>query len=416
MATKTLMNVPLLDLKAQYETIRPEIDEAVQRVMESCRFIGGPEITALEEEIARYSQCPHGIACASGTDALLLALRALGIGPGDEVVVPSYTFFASAGTVVNAGATPVFVDIDPRTYNIDPHAVEAAITPRTKAVMVVHLYGQCCDVAAIQAVCEKRQLWLIEDAAQAIGSEWEGKRAGSFGDFGTFSFFPSKNLGGAGDGGMMVARNADYADRARLLREHGARPKYHHAIVGTNSRLDALQAAILRVKLKHLDRWSEQRARNAERYDALFEGSRVGRPWRDPRSRHIYNQYVIRVADRDAVGPRSTIRSRSIYSSVSRRSATGRAICRIPKPPRRRPSHSRSIRSWARSACATWPRRCGTSWIVRFRSGAGLTARAGRPGATRLPALRSAPVRTAVPEPSAAPPPDPDECDDRCSP
>ena len=301
MATKTMMTVPLLDLKAQYATIKPDIDGAVQSVMESCRFIGGPEITALEEEIARYSQCPHGIACASGTDALLLSLRALGIGPGDEVVTTAYSFFASAGTIVNVGATPVMVDIDPRTYNLDPHVLEAAITPRTKAVLAVHLYGQCCDIATVKAVCDKHQLWLIEDAAQSIGSEWEGKRAGSFGDFGCFSFFPSKNLGGAGDGGMIVARNPDYADRARLLREHGSRPKYYHTIVGTNSRLDALQAAILRVKLRHLDRWSEMRLKNADLYDSLFEGSRTGRPWRDPRGRHIYNQYVIRVQDRDGL-------------------------------------------------------------------------------------------------------------------
>jgi dTDP-4-amino-4,6-dideoxygalactose transaminase len=299
MATKTAMTVPLLDLRAQYDTIRAEIDDAVRRVMESTRFIGGPEVTGLEEEVARYSQCEFAIACASGTDALLLALRALGVGPGDEVITTAYSFFASAGTIVNVGATPVFVDIDPRTYNLDPHALEAAVTPRTKAVVAVHLYGQCCDIATVKDVCTKRQLWLIEDAAQAIGSEWEGRRAGAFGDFGCFSFFPSKNLGGAGDGGMMVSNHSEHADRARLLREHGARPKYHHAIVGTNSRLDALQAAILRVKLRHLDRWSEQRAKNAALYDQLFEGTRVGRPWKDPRTRHIYNQYVIRSAQRD---------------------------------------------------------------------------------------------------------------------
>src|SRR5439155_8870216 len=265
-----MMTVPLLDLRVQYDAIRTEVDDAVRRVLESCRFIGGPEVLALEEEIARYSQCPYAIACASGTDALLLALRALGIGPGDEVITTAYSFFASAGTIVNAGATPVFVDIDPRTFNIDPHAIESAITPRTKAVLPVHLYGQCCDVATVKATCDKHQLWLIEDAAQAIGSEWDGKRAGAFGDFGCFSFFPSKNLGAAGDGGMMVARNSDYADRVRLLREHGARPKYHHSVVGTNSRLDALQGAILRVKLRHLDRWSEMRAKNAALYDHLL--------------------------------------------------------------------------------------------------------------------------------------------------
>src|SRR5580765_5108322 len=299
MPTRAAMTVPLLDLKAQYADIRTDIDNAVRSVMESTRFIGGPEVSGLEEEVARYSQCAHGIGCASGTDALLLALRALSIGPGDEVVTSAYSFFASAGVIANVGATPVFVDIDPRTYNLDPHRLEAAITPRTKAVIAVHLYGQCCDLTAVRAVCEKRQVWLIEDAAQAIGSEWEGKRAGSVGDVGCFSFFPSKNLGGAGDGGMMVTQNAELADRARLLREHGARPKYYHSRIGTNSRLDALQAAILRVKLRHLDRWSEKRAKNAALYNALFEGSRVGRPYHDPRTRHIYNQYVVRVPRRD---------------------------------------------------------------------------------------------------------------------
>jgi dTDP-4-amino-4,6-dideoxygalactose transaminase len=241
------------------------------------------------------------VACASGTDALILALRALGVGPGDEVVTSGYSFFASAGTVVNVGAIPVFVDIDPRTYNIDAHRLEAAITSRTKAVIAVHLYGQCCDLGAVKAVCDKHRLFLIEDAAQAIGAEWEGQRAGSVGDIGCFSFFPSKNLGAAGDGGMLSTQDDALAERLRLLREHGAKPKYYHAIVGTNSRLDALQAAILRVKLRHLDRWSEARARNAALYDQLLEGSPVGRPFRDARARHIYNQYVIRIAQRDAL-------------------------------------------------------------------------------------------------------------------
>jgi dTDP-4-amino-4,6-dideoxygalactose transaminase len=296
---RTGMTVPLLDLKAQYVTIKADIDAAVERVMESTRFIGGPEISGLEEEVARYSQCAHGIGVASGTDALLLSLRALGVGPGDEVITSAYSFFASAGTIANNGATPVFVDIDPRSYNLDVHRLEAAFTPRTKAVVAVSLYGQCCDLDAVKAVCEKRKVWFIEDAAQSIGSEWEGKRSGSTADFGCFSFFPSKNLGGAGDGGMVVTQDAALAEKVRLLREHGSKPKYYHSIVGTNSRLDALQAAILRVKLKHLDRWSEGRAHNAALYDSLFDGSKVGRPWHDPRTRHIYNQYVIRVPRRD---------------------------------------------------------------------------------------------------------------------
>jgi dTDP-4-amino-4,6-dideoxygalactose transaminase len=301
MPVKAMMQVPLLDLKAQYADIKSDMDQAIHRVLDSARFIGGPEVSGLEEEIARYCGTPHAIGCASGTDALLLALRGLEVGPGDEVVTTAFSFFASAGTIANVGARPVFVDIDPRTYNLDPHRLEAAITPLTKAVVAVHLYGQCCDLTAIKAVCDKHQLFLIEDAAQAIGSEWEGRRAGSVGDLGAFSFFPSKNLGAAGDGGIMTARDAALAERVRLLREHGAKPKYYHALVGTNSRLDALQAAILRVKLRHLDRWSEKRAKNAALYDQLFEGAKLTRPYRDARTRHIYNQYVIRLPQRDAL-------------------------------------------------------------------------------------------------------------------
>jgi dTDP-4-amino-4,6-dideoxygalactose transaminase len=299
MPVKAMMQVPLLDLKAQYADLKVDVDQAVHRVLDSARFIGGPEVAGLEEEVARYCRTPFAIGCASGTDALLLALRGLSVGPGDEVVTSAFSFFASAGVVANVGARPVFVDIDPRTYNLDAHRLEAAITPLTKAVIAVHLYGQCCDLTAVKAVCDKHQLFLIEDAAQAIGSEWEGRRAGSVGDIGAFSFFPSKNLGAAGDGGIMTATDAALAERVRLLREHGAKPKYHHALVGTNSRLDAIQAAILRVKLRHLDRWSEKRAKNASLYDQLFEGARLTRPYRDARARHIYNQYEIRVPQRD---------------------------------------------------------------------------------------------------------------------
>jgi len=308
MPVKAQMQVPLLDLKAQYADIKQEMDQAVHRVLDSARFIGGPEVAGLEEEVARYCSCPHAVGCASGTDALLLSLRALDVGPGDEVVTSAFSFFASAGTIANVGAHPVFVDVDPRTFNLDPHRLEAAITPLTKAVVAVHLYGQCCDLTAVKAVCDKHQVWLIEDAAQAIGAEWEGRRAGSVGDFGAFSFFPSKNLGGAGDGGMITTRDAALSERVRLLREHGAKPKYFHSLVGTNSRLDALQAAILRVKLRHLDRWSEKRALNAALYDQLFEGARLTRPYRDARTRHIYNQYVIRIADRDGLRQRLTER------------------------------------------------------------------------------------------------------------
>ncbi len=308
------MTVPLLDLKAQYASIRPEVDQAVKSVIDSARFIGGPEITALEEEIARYSQCAHAIGVASGTDALILAIRALGVGYGDEVIVPTYSFIATAGAVANCGAKPIFVDIDPATYNIDPQAIEKAVTPRTKAVIIVHLYGQCCDMDAVLEVCGRHGIPVIEDAAQAIGSEWKGRRAGSMGTLGCFSFFPSKNLGAMGDGGMVTSQDPALADRVRLLKEHGGRPKYYHAIIGTNSRLDALHAAVLRVKLRHLDSWSEGRARNAAIYNRLFEGSRVVTPRHDPRTRHIYNQYVIRVADRDKV--RKELTERGIGTEI----------------------------------------------------------------------------------------------------
>ena len=314
MPVKSAMQVPLLDLRAQYADIKHDMDDAIHRVLDSARFIGGPEVAALEQEVARYSSCAHAIGCASGTDALLLSLRGIEAGPGDEVVTSAFSFFASAGTIANVGARPVFVDIDARTFNLDPHRLEEAITPLTKAVIAVHLFGQCCDLTAVRAVCEKHQVWLIEDAAQAIGAEWEGQRAGSVGDLGCFSFFPSKNLGGAGDGGMVTAQNETLAERVRLLREHGAKPKYYHSLVGTNSRLDALQAAILRVKLRHLDRWSERRAQNAALYDQLLEGARLARPFRDARTRHIYNQYVIRVPQRDAL--RQHLTERGIGSEI----------------------------------------------------------------------------------------------------
>jgi dTDP-4-amino-4,6-dideoxygalactose transaminase len=299
-APKT-MTVPLLDLKAQYATIKPEIDAAVQGVMDSARFIGGPEITALESEVAAYSRAAHGVGCASGTDALLLALRALGVGPGDEVVTTAYSFFASASTIALNGATPVFVDIEPDTYNLDPAKLEAAITPKTKAVVPVHLFGQCADMPAIEAICRPRGIPVLEDAAQAIGSEWQGKRAGEMGIAACFSFFPSKNLGGVGDGGMVVSNDAALADRIRLLREHGARPKYHHHILGTNSRLDALQAAVLRVKLRHLEAWHAGRQKNAALYRELLAGTNVGLPVARPEARHIYNQFVVRTPRRDAL-------------------------------------------------------------------------------------------------------------------
>jgi len=292
------MNVPLLDLKAQYATIREEVRAAVERVFESQHFIMGPEVTGLEAEVAEYCHCSHAVGVSSGSDALLVALMASGVKPGDEVILPTYTFFATAGAVWRLGAKPVFVDVLPDTYNIDPQAIEASLTARTKAIIPVHLYGQVADIDAVLEVAGKHGLRVIEDAAQAIGSESKGRRAGSWGDFGCFSFFPSKNLGGAGDGGMVTTCNDELADRVRLLRNHGYRPKYYNKVVGGNFRLDALQAAVLRVKLRHLDRWTEQRQHNANRYRELLAAAnlpQVKTPRDSAEGRHIYNQFVIRV-------------------------------------------------------------------------------------------------------------------------
>ncbi|HEX8746000.1 MAG TPA: DegT/DnrJ/EryC1/StrS family aminotransferase [Pyrinomonadaceae bacterium] len=324
--------VPLLDLKAQYATLREELREALDRVAESQHFILGPEVEALEKEVAQYSQCEFGIGVSSGSDALLVCLMAIGIKPGDEVITTPYTFFATAGAVSRLGAKPIFVDIDPLTYNIAPEVIEAAVTERTRAIIPVHLYGQMADMDPIMEVASRHNLYVIEDAAQAIGSEYKGRRAGSIGHYGCFSFFPSKNLGGFGDGGMVTANDPELADTLKLLRNHGYRPKYYNKVVGGNFRLDAIQAAVLRVKLKYLDSWTEARQRNAARYRDLFneaelainpetvssnstEGSTVRlsagdeRPLREisgvvlpteaPDVRHIYNQFVIRSGRRD---------------------------------------------------------------------------------------------------------------------
>ncbi|MDQ3248960.1 MAG: DegT/DnrJ/EryC1/StrS family aminotransferase [Chloroflexota bacterium] len=296
--------VPLLDLKAQYATIRDEVREAMDRVAESQYFILGPEVKALEEEVAAYSQCKFGSGMSSGTDALLAALMAIHLQPGDEVISTPYTFFATAGCVARLGAKSVFVDIDPHTYNIDAARIEAAITPRTKAIIPVHLFGQMADMDPILAVAERHNLTVIEDAAQAIGSEYKGRRAGSIGHMGCFSFFPSKNLGGFGDGGMVVTNDAALAERLNLLRAHGAKPKYYHKEVGGNFRLDALQAAILRVKLKYLDSWTAGRQHNAARYCQLFWEAGVTAvtlPVEMSDGRHIYNQFVLRCPRRNAL-------------------------------------------------------------------------------------------------------------------
>jgi len=297
------MFFPFLDLKAQYRTIKAEVDEAIQRVMESQHFILGPEVEALEKEVAAYTGTSFGIGCASGSDALLLALMALDVGPGSEVITTAFTFVATAGSVARLGARPVFVDIDPATYNLNPQKLSAALTSRTKAVMPVHLFGMAADMTAIMEIASTRGIPVIEDAAQAIGASYGGRPAGSIGLCGCFSFFPSKNLGGAGDGGMLTTNDSALADKLRVLRTHGSRTKYDYELIGMNSRLDALQAAILRVKLRHLDSWAAARQRNARVYDDLFARagltSILGLPQTAKQCNHIYNQYVIRAPRRD---------------------------------------------------------------------------------------------------------------------
>jgi len=291
--------IPLLDLKAQYASIRAEVREAVDRVLESQQFILGAEVEALEREVAEYCRCRHAVGVSSGTDALLVTLMALGIGPGDEVITSAYSFFATAGAIARLGATPVFVDIDPETFNIDPAGIEKRITPRTRAILPVHLFGQMADMEVILRIASHHKLPVIEDAAQAIGAETDGKRAGSLGDAGCLSFYPTKNLGGAGDGGMVTTNNADFARRLRMLRDHGFSSKYHNELLGGNFRLDAIQAAVLRVKLRYLDRWTDARQRHATEYrDSLPAG--IGLPVEKP-GRHVYNQFVIRHSRRDAL-------------------------------------------------------------------------------------------------------------------
>jgi dTDP-4-amino-4,6-dideoxygalactose transaminase len=307
MAASPTTGVPLCDIQASYRDLRPQFEAAVARVLESGQVILGPEVAALEEEIARYCGAGFGVGCGSGTDALSLALHALEIGPGDEVILPTFTFFATAGSIARTGARPVFVDIDPATYNLDPYQVESKITPRTRAILVVHLFGQCADMEQLWNVAERHDLTIIEDAAQSLGAEYQGKRAGSLGALACLSFYPTKNLGGFGDGGMVVTRDPDWAARMACLRVHGMEPKYHHKYIGWNARLDALQAALLRVKVPHLDRWIGDRQAAAGRYDALIEEHHLGhflrRPAVRPHRRHSFNQYVVRVADheRDAL-------------------------------------------------------------------------------------------------------------------
>jgi len=292
--------VPLCDIQAQYRSLEKELQSAAIRVLASGQVIGGPEVKALEEETARYCGAGYGIGCSSGSDALLLALAALGIGPGDEVILPTFTFFATVGAVCRLGARPVFVDIDTATFNLDPYQVESKITDRTRAIMIIHLFGQCAEMDPIWDMAVRHELPIIEDAAQAIGAEYDGKRAGTLGGIACFSFYPSKNLGGYGDGGMVVTNDPDWAALMTCLRGHGMEPRYHHKVMGWNARLDALQAALLRVKLPHLDDWTEARQAAARRYDALIEHEHLtqflDRPKVRPGRRHVFNQYVVRVA------------------------------------------------------------------------------------------------------------------------
>jgi dTDP-4-amino-4,6-dideoxygalactose transaminase len=295
------MKVPFLDLKAQYATIRDEVLVAVNEVLDSQICILGPKVAELEQRVAALSGCQFGVGVSSGTDALLASLMALGIGHGDEVITTPFTFFATAGCISRTGALPVFVDIDRRTYNIEPSRIEAAITVHTKAIIPVHLYGQICDMDPIMEIAAKRGLYVIEDAAQAISATYKGRKAGSVGTVGCFSFFPSKNLGGAGDGGMIVTNDPELHERLTVLRAHGSKPKYYHKFVGGNFRLDPLQAAILLVKLPHLAEWSEARRRNAAIYDRLFSGSDVQTPWINPDCVSIFNQYVVRTPERESL-------------------------------------------------------------------------------------------------------------------
>lgn len=300
------MKIPLVDLKGQFEPFREEMLGAIARVIDAQQFVLGAEVRALEEEIARYSSTTHAIGCASGSDALLLALMAFDIKAGDEVITSPFTFFATGSAITRLGAHPVFVDIDPLTYNIDPERLEAAVSERTRAIIPVHMYGQCADMGPLIAIGERHQIPIIEDAAQAIGAEDRGRRAGSMGRIGCFSFYPTKNLGGAGDGGMLTTSDDGLAKRLGTLRVHGGITEYLHSEVGLNSRLDALQAVILRIKFRHLDDWSNARAAMARRYDALFAAASlpyaVITPFVGPESRHIFHQYVVRVPHhRDAL-------------------------------------------------------------------------------------------------------------------
>ena len=292
--------IPFLDLKAQYASIKPEVDAAIQAVLDSCGYILGPEVAKLEEEFAAYSGAKFGIGVNSGTSALHLSLLAAGIGPGDEVITVPFTFVATVAAIEYSGARPVFVDIDPDTFNMDPALIEAAITPRTRAIIPVHLHGLMAEMDPILEIARRHNLIVIEDACQAHGAEYKGKRAGSLGDLAAFSFYPGKNLGAYGEGGMVVTSDAELAKKVRMLRDWGAEKKYHHVLKGYNYRLEGIQGAVLRVKLRHLEAWTEGRRRAAAHYDRLLAGTGVVVPRPKPYQRHVYHVYAIRTRQRQA--------------------------------------------------------------------------------------------------------------------
>lgn len=291
--------IPVLDLEAQYRALQHELEPAVLDVLRSGGYILGPQVTAFEREIAEYVDVPRAVGLASGTDALRIALAALGAGAGDEIITTAFTFIATANTISRSGATPVFADIDPRTFNLDAADVERRITPRTRGIVAVHLYGQPADMEALQDIAERHGLWVLEDACQALGASWHGRPAGSIGVAGCFSFYPTKNLGAAGDAGMLTAARADFAERVEVLARHGGRERYKADLVGWNSRLDALQATILRVKLRHLEAWTEARRSIATCYDQLLRDTPVTTPYTSPEARHVYHQYTLRAPRRD---------------------------------------------------------------------------------------------------------------------
>ena len=322
-------SVTMADPAAEYLALKAEIDAAVQRVLASGRYVLGPEMEALERELAAMTGCAHAVAMNSGTDALLLALVAAGVGEGDEVIVPGFTFFATAEAVTHARATPVFVDIDDATFNIDVNDVARRLTPRTRAVIPVHLFGQCADMAALDALCRDRNVIVIEDCAQALGADYDGRNACTWGAFGCLSFYPTKNLAAAGDAGMVLCADDEHARTLRMLRHHGSERTYEHRYIGYNSRLDELQAAVLRVKLAHLARFDEARLRNAKRYRERLAGTNVTLPVEHGRGRHVYHQFTIRSPRRDAI--RDALTAQGIATGVF-----------YPRPVHRQPAYSAS--------------------------------------------------------------------------